>query len=85
MLLLRILSVKSERIFILMKSVVNDISEYNYTGKQKENNKEESGDDEDINMKLKEEGKATNENDENVIKIDLKKMFFINNFPNISH
>ena len=77
MLLLRILSVKSERIFILMKSVVNDISEYNYTGKQKENNKEESGDDEDINMKLKEEGKATNENDENVIKMDYP--FFILN------
>ena len=77
MLLLRTLSVKSERIFILMKSVVNDISEYNYTGKQKENNKEESGDDEDINMKLKEEGKATNENDENVIKMDYP--FFILN------
>ena len=60
-----------------MKSVVNDISEYNYTGKQKENNKEESGDDEDINMKLKEEGKATNENDENVIKMDYP--FFILN------
>ena len=77
MLLLRTLSVKSERIFILMKSVVNDLYEYDYTGKQKENNEEESGDDEDINIKLKGEGKATNENDENVIEMDYP--FFILN------
>ena len=43
-------SVKSERIFELMKSFVNDLYEYDYTGKQAKNNEEESGDDEEIDI-----------------------------------
>ena len=38
---------KSERIFKLMKSSVNHLYGYDYTGKQKENNKEESVDGEE--------------------------------------
>ena len=78
-----------------MKSFVNDLYDYDYTGEQAENNEEESGDDEEVDIKLKGERNATNENNENVIEIDYpfllqivfdlkKKMFFINNFPKIS-
>ena len=69
-LLLPKFSVKSERIFKLMKSFVNDLYYYDYTGEQVENNEEESGDDEEINIKLSGEENATNENNENVIEID---------------
>ena len=75
-----------------MKSFVNG-----YTGEQAENDKEESGDDhEEIEIKLKGEENATNENNEYVIEtdypflfqivLDLKKKCFslINNFPKIS-
>ena len=55
--------------FKLMKSFVNDLYHYDYTGEQAENNEEESGDDEEIDIKLKGEGNATNENNENVIEI----------------
>ena len=47
-------SVKSERIFELMKSFVNDLYDYVYTGGQTENNEEESDGDEEIDIKLKE-------------------------------
>ena len=64
-----IFSVKSKRIFKLMKSFINDLYDYDYTREQAENNEEESGDDEEIDIKLKGEGNATNENNENVIEI----------------
>ena len=70
-LLLLTFSVKSERIFKLMRSFINDLYEYAYTGEQAENNDEESVDDEEIDIKLIEEENATSENNENVIKIDL--------------
>ena len=53
-----------------MKSFVNDLYGYDYTGEQAENNEEESSDDENIEIKLTGEENATNENNENVIKID---------------
>ena len=68
--LLLTFSVKSERITKLMKRFVNDLYDYDYTGEQAENNEEESGDDEEIDIKLTGEEKATNENNENVIEID---------------
>ena len=49
--LLRALSVKGERIFKSMKSFANDLYDYNYTREQAENNKEESWDDEEIDIK----------------------------------
>ena len=76
-LLPRTFSVKSERIIILMKIFVNDLYDYDYTGEQAENNEEESGDDEEVDIKLKGERNATNENNENVIEIDYP--FFISN------
>ena len=54
-----------------MKSFINDLYDYAYTGEQAENNDEKSGDNEEIKIKLTEEENATNENNENVIKIDL--------------
>ena len=45
-------SVKSERVFELMKSFVNDLYEYNYTGEQAKNNEEESSDDEEIDIQI---------------------------------
>ena len=53
-----------------MKSFVNDLCDYNYTGEQAENNEEESGDNEKIDIKLTGEEKPTNENNENVFEID---------------
>ena len=85
--------------FKLMKIFVNDLYDYDYIGEQAENNEEESGDDEEVDMKLIGEENATNENNENVIEIDLlfmypfsfqvvldlkKKKIFINDFPKIS-
>ena len=77
-----------------MKSFVNNFYDYEYTGELAENNGEENGDDEEIAIKLKGEGNARNENNENFIEIDYpflfqiildskKKMYFINNFPKI--
>ena len=45
-------SVKSERVFELMKSFVNDLYEYNYAGEQAKNNEEESSDDEEIDIQI---------------------------------
>ena len=73
--LLLIFSVKSERITKLMKTFVNDLYDYNQTGEQAESNKEESGDDEEINIKLTGEENTTNENNENVVEIDLLFMY----------
>ena len=70
-LLLLTFSVKSERIFKLMKSFVNDLYDYAYAGEQAENNDKECGDNEQIDIQLTEEDNTTNENNENVIKIDL--------------
>ena len=53
-----------------MKSFVNDLYDYNYTGEQAEINEEESGDDEEIDTKLTGEENATNENNKSVIEID---------------
>ena len=53
-----------------MKSFVNDLYDYIYTGEQAENNKDESGDDEGIYIKLIGDENATNANNENVIEID---------------
>ena len=95
-LLLRTCSVKSERMFQLMKSFVNNLYDNDYTGEQAEYNEEQNGDNEEIDIKINGEGNATNENNENVIEIEYpflfqivfdlnkKKKFFINNFPKIS-
>ena len=61
--------------FKLMKSFVNDLYDYDYIGEQAENTEEESGDDEEVDMKLIGEENATNENNENVIEIDLLFMY----------
>ena len=63
-LLLLACSVESERIFKLMKNFVNDLYDL-----QTENNKEECGDDEEIDIKLTGE-ENTIENNENVIEKD---------------
>ena len=47
----------SERIFELMKCFTNDLYDCNYTGGQAENNEEESGNDKEIDIKLKERAK----------------------------
>ena len=91
--LLLTFSVKSERIFELMKSFVNDLYEYDYTGEQTKNNEEESSDDEEIDIQITAEENAANENNKNVIEMTnclciflfqialdfkKKKCFFIN-------
>ena len=53
-------SVKSERIFELMKSFVNYLYEYDHTGKQEKNNEEESSDDEQIDIQITIQENATN-------------------------
>ena len=58
--LLLAFSVKSERMFELMKSFVNDLYEYNYTGEQAKNNEEESSDDEEIYIQITVEENPTN-------------------------
>ena len=68
-LLLLTCSVESERIFKLMKNFVNDLYDFDYTGQQTENNEEECGDDEEIDIKLTGQ-ENTIENNENVIEID---------------
>ena len=44
-----------------MKSCFNDLYDYDYTGGQAENNEEEVGDDEKIDVKLTGEENATHE------------------------
>ena len=63
-------SVKSEKIFELMKNFVNDLYEYDHTGEQAKHNKEESSDNEEIDIQITAEENATNENNKNVIEID---------------
>ena len=50
-------------------SVANDLYDYNYTGEQTKNNEEDSGDNRQIDVKLRGEENATNENNENIIEI----------------
>ena len=50
-LLLLTFSIKSERIFKLMKSFVNNLYDSVYAREQAKNNDEESGDDEEIDIK----------------------------------
>ena len=50
-LLLLTFSIKSERIFKLMKSFVNNLYDSVYTREQAKNNDEEIGDDEEIDIK----------------------------------
>ena len=69
-LLLLTFSVKIEIIFKLKRSSVNDLYDDDYTGEQVENNEEESGDDEEFDIKLTGEENARNKNNENVIEID---------------
>ena len=68
--LLLTFSVKSERILRKMRSFVNDLYDYEYTGEQAENNEEESGCNEEIDVKLRGQENVTNENNENVTEID---------------
>ena len=68
--LLLTFSVKSERILRKMKSFVNDLYDYEYTGEQTEKNEEESGGNEEIDVKLTGQENVTNENNENVTEID---------------
>ena len=49
---------------------MNDLYDDDYTGEQVENNEEESGDDEEFDIKLTGEENARNKNNENVIEID---------------
>ena len=53
-----------------MKSFFNDLYDYDHTGEHSENNEEDSGDDEEMDIKLTGEENATIENNENVIEID---------------
>ena len=63
-----------------MKSFVNDLYDYDYTGGQAENNEEESGNGKEINIKLKERGmqqmKITKMLLKQTIVLDLKKNVF---------
>ena len=68
--LLLTFSFKSERILRKMRSFVNDLYDYEYTGEQAENNEEESGCNEEIDVKLRGQENVTNENNENVTEID---------------
>ena len=58
-----------------MKRFVNDLYDYDYTEVQAEDNEEESGENEKVNMKITGEENATNENNENVIEIDTLFMY----------
>ena len=69
-LLLLTFSVKSERIFELIKSFANNLYAYDYTEEQAKNNEEESSDDEEIDIQIRAEENATNQNKKYVIKID---------------
>ena len=53
-----------------MKSFVNDLYEYNYTGEQAKNDEEESSDVKEIDIQITVEENATNENNKNFIEID---------------
>ena len=68
--LLLTFSFKSERILRKMRSFVNDLYDYEYTGEQAESNEEESGCNEETDVKLRGQKNVTNENNENVTEID---------------
>ena len=53
-----------------MKSFVNDLYEYDYTGEQAEHNEEESSDDEETDIQITVGENATNEDNKNVIETD---------------
>ena len=63
-------SVKSERIFELIKSFVNDLYEYDYTGEQAKRNEEQSSEDEEIDAQITVEENVTNYNNKNIIETD---------------
>ena len=58
-----------------MKRFVNNLYDYDYTEVQAEDNEEESGENEKVDMKITGEENATNENNENVIEIDTLFMY----------
>ena len=58
-----------------MKRFVIDLYDYDYTEVQAEDNEEESGENEKVDMKITGEENATNENNENVIEIDTLFMY----------
>ena len=63
-----------------MKSLVNDLYEYDYTGQQAKSNEEESSDGEEIYIQITVEENAASENNKNVIEIDQLFMYiFISN------
>ena len=68
-------SVKSETIIKLMKSFVNDLHDSTFNAGQAENNNEESGDNNEIDIKLTGEENATNENSESFTEINLLFMY----------
>ena len=53
--------------FELMKSFVNDLYEYDSIGEQAKSNKEESSDDEELDIQITVEENAINENNTNDI------------------
>ena len=53
-----------------MKSFVNDLYKYDYTGERAKNNQGESSDDEEIDIQKTVEENATNEYNKNVIEIN---------------
>ena len=53
-----------------MKSFVNDLCEYDYTGEQAKRNEEESSEDEEIDAQITVEENATNDNNKNIIETD---------------
>ena len=53
-----------------MKSFVNDLYEYDYTGEHATNDEEQSSDVKEIDIQITVEENATNENNKNVIEID---------------
>ena len=53
-----------------MKSLVNDLYEYDYTGEKAKSNEEESSDGEEIYIQITVEENAASENNKNVIEID---------------
>ena len=58
-----------------MKSFIKYLYDYAYTGEQAENNDEESGEDEEIDVKLTGEKNPTNDSNGHVIEIDLLFVF----------
>ena len=53
-----------------MKSFVNDLYEYDYTGEQAKRNEEQSSEDEEIDAQITVEENVTNYNNKNIIETD---------------